>query len=357
MRSTRIVLSIGALLVLAASAFAQDRKPLTPDDESQYVVSAKAGGVNIVEGNAFFKRGKSDWDALIAGDELRPGDSVRTEADGRVEILLSPGSFLRLAENSEFVFSSTSIYNLKLKIVRGSAIVEASAVDSSLEVTAGDSRFSIMQNGIYRFNVDADGKAQALVRKGRLLLAGEIVKDGKKAVVANGASPLITAFDKKAEDSFDIWSKTRAETVIAANRKLSDRTMKRSLSAGVASNLWLYDPFFGGFTFLPYGSGYNSPYGYGYHRSNPYCEPSRNGNGGHIGHGSLGGNSGGSSGGNTSGGSGGNTSGGSRGGGSISSGGGSIAPSHPTPSGNSGADRPASSGSTSSGSGGRGRNN
>jgi hypothetical protein len=79
MRSIRGVLSIGALLVLAASVFAQDRKPLTPEDESQYVVSAKAGGVNVVEGNAFFKHGKSDWDVLIAGDELRPGDSVRTE--------------------------------------------------------------------------------------------------------------------------------------------------------------------------------------------------------------------------------------------------------------------------------------
>ena len=69
---------------------------------------------------------------------------MKTDADGRVEILLSPGSFLRLAENSEFIFSSTSIYNLKLKIVRGSAIVEASAVDSSLEVTAGQSQFQIM---------------------------------------------------------------------------------------------------------------------------------------------------------------------------------------------------------------------
>ena len=169
MRITRAVVSIGALLVVAASVFAQDRKPLTPEDESQYVVSAKAGGVNVVEGNAFFKRGKSDWDVLIAGDELRPGDTVRTEADGRLEILLTPGSFLRIAENSEFIFSSTSSYNIKLKIVKGSAIVETAAVDSSLEVTAGESRFAILQTGIYRFNVDADGKAQAVVRKGKVL--------------------------------------------------------------------------------------------------------------------------------------------------------------------------------------------
>ena len=351
MRITRVIVSLVALLVAAASAFAQDRKPLSPEDENQYVISAKAGGVNIVEGSASFKRGKSDWDILIAGDELRPGDSVKTDADGRVEILLSPGSFLRLAENSEFIFSSTSIYNLKLKIVRGSAIVEAAAVDSSLEVTAGQSLFQILQNGIYRFSVDADGKAQALVRKGKVLFANGVVKDGKKIVIASGATAQISEFDKKAQDSFDIWSKSRAETLIAANRKLSDREMKRSLSARVVSNLWLYDPFFGGYTFLPYGSGFNSPYGFGYRRSNPYCDW-RNGFGGSYGnsgssgnYGSLGGNSGGSSNGSTS--------GGSRGG---QVGGGSVTPSHPTPSGDSGATRPSSS-PASGGGGGRGRNN
>ena len=347
------MVSIVALLVTAASAFAQDRKALTPEDENQYVISAKAGGVNIVEGNASFKRGKSDWDVLIAGDELRPGDSVKTEADGRVEILLSPGSFLRLDENSEFIFSSTSIYNLKLKLVKGSAIVEAAAVDSSLEVTAGQSLFQILQNGIYRFSVDADGKAQAMVRKGRVLFADGVVKDGKKIVIASGAQPLITEFDKKAQDSFDIWSKGRAETLIAANRKLSERAMRRSLSARVASNLWLYDPFFGGFTFLPYGSGFNSPYGFGYRRSNPYCDWRNGWNNGNNGNYGNSGNYGGSLGGNTGGSSSGSTSGGSRGG---QVGGGSVTPSHPTPSGNSGAERPTSS-PASNGGGGRGRNN
>jgi hypothetical protein len=49
MRIRRVMVSIIALLVAAASAFAQDRKALTPEDENQYVISAKAGGVNVVE--------------------------------------------------------------------------------------------------------------------------------------------------------------------------------------------------------------------------------------------------------------------------------------------------------------------
>ena len=265
-----------ALLAMALSAFGQDRKPLEPDEQSQYMVSAKAGAVNIVDGDVSFKRGKSDWDTLIAGDELRAGDAVKTASDGRVEVLLSPGSFLRLAGDSEFLFSSTSVYNLRLKVVRGSVIVEASAVESPIVVNAGQSRFSIVKDGIYRFTTEADGNGVAMVRKGRLLFADTTVKDGKKIVVLAGGTPMITSFDKKAQDEFDVWSKDRAKTLIAANRKLSERTIRRSLSMVRGGNLWLYDPFFRTYTFLPYGYGYNSPYGGGYRTCNPY-NPWRNG--------------------------------------------------------------------------------
>jgi hypothetical protein len=283
-----------ALLAMALSALGQDRKPLSGDEQSQYLVSAKAGAVNIVDGDASFKRGKSDWDTLIAGDELRAGDAVKTGSDGRVEVLLSPGSFLRLAGDSEFLFSSTSVYNLRLKVVTGSIIVEASAVESPIIVNAGQSRFSIVRNGVYRFTTE-NGHAVATVRKGRLLFADNTVKDGKKIVVLAGGTPMITSFDKKAEDEFDTWSRDRAKTLIAANRKLSERTIRRSLSWGGGGNLWLYDPFFRTYTFLPFGYGYNSPYGGGYRTCNPYYNPWRNNpNGGTIGGGSGSGYGGGS---------------------------------------------------------------
>ena len=314
------------LLAIALSGFGQDRKPLAPDEQSQYMVSAKAGAVSIVDGDASFKHGKSDWDTLIAGDDLRTGDSVKTGADGRVEVLLSPGSFLRLTTDSEFLFSSTSVYNLRFKVVKGSVIVEASAVDSPIVVTAGGRQFSVVQTGVYRFTVEADGSAVALVRKGRLQLADKTVKDGKKIVVGADATPMISSFDKKAEDDFDIWSKDRAKVLIAANRKLSERAIRRSLSWHGGGNLWLYDPYFRTYTFLPFGYGYRSPYGGGYNTCNPY-NPWRNyptggsGGGGYIGggSGSYGGTA--SGGGGTSAGSyskGGTTSGGSSGTGSGS---------------------------------------
>jgi hypothetical protein len=325
MKIIKGAVSVVALLALTLSAFGQNRKQLSPDELSQYVVSATAGAVNIADGDVSFKRGKGDWDTLIAGDELRARDIVRTGADGRVEVLLSPGSFLRLAGDSEFLFSSTSVYSIRLEVLRGSLIVEASAVDSPIVVNAGKTRFTIIKTGLYRFATEADGRAVAMVRKGRLQLAGNTVKDGKKIVVLAGGTPEITSFDKKAQDEFDMWSKDRAKTLIAANRKLSEKTIRRSLSFAGGGNLWLYDPFFRTYTFLPYGYGYNSPYGGGYRTCNPY-NPWRNNN---WGGGTVGGNNGSGYGGGSGGGSTGSapSSGGSYSkGGGTSNGGGSFQP-------------------------------
>ena len=51
MRITKIVLVMLIILVAAGSATAQNRKPLSPDEQSKYVVSAKAGVINVLEGD------------------------------------------------------------------------------------------------------------------------------------------------------------------------------------------------------------------------------------------------------------------------------------------------------------------
>src|SRR5688500_20348166 len=62
-------------------------------------------------------------------DDLRAGDRVRTDFDGRVEILLNPGSYLRVGGNSEVEMSNNSLDNLALRLIKGTAIVEATGVD------------------------------------------------------------------------------------------------------------------------------------------------------------------------------------------------------------------------------------
>lgn len=280
MRVGRITLSVLIIFSAALVGLADDKKKKSIPDEGLYTVSAKAGIVSIISGDVTFKRDASDWQTLIEGDELKPNDAIKTGATGRAEILLNPGTYLRIAENSEVVFPDLSNFRLQISLQKGAAILEAGLVDLLLKVKTPQYVFTVAKSGIYRFNVGENGKSEMLVRKGKIQVAGTEVKSGKLVAIDN-APPTIQKFDKDAEDSFDTWSKDRAKTIIAANRKLSRDRMRSSLSSVHFNGLWVYDPFMRSYTFLPGWNGFNSPYGGSYSFYNPYYNPWNyyNGNG------------------------------------------------------------------------------
>jgi hypothetical protein len=80
----------------------------------KYVVSAKAGGTNLIEGEVTISRTDGTTGLLVKGMRVEVGDRVTTGADGRAEILLNPGSYLRMGHNSSFEFKSTSLDDLKV---------------------------------------------------------------------------------------------------------------------------------------------------------------------------------------------------------------------------------------------------
>jgi hypothetical protein len=331
MRITRIFVGIAAILLMATSGFSQERRPVPRAELGKYVVSAKAGVVNIVEGDVQVIRARlAAPESLISGDELQAGDTVKTGPGGRAEILLNPGSYLRLGANSEFIFLFDTLSNDKLKLLRGSAVLEASALEASLLVDTPKTSFVIARDGVYRFDVSPDGKTEVAVRKGRVLAGRTTIKAGKRAAV-EGDTAAIAKLNKQDSDALDDWSKTRANTLIALNSGLSNVGMSRTLGMSMLRNAWIYDPFCRCYTFLPLGGGFASPYGGSYAVCNPYgyyySRPRYN-NGGWTGGGSGGGGSqsGGSGGGGSS--SGGGGGGGSRGGGAV--GGGHQPPSPPS---------------------------
>lgn len=326
MRISKITLSIWFLLIAAVVVSADDKKKVSVDD-GKYTVSAKAGIVSIITGNVTFKRGKDDWQTLIEGDELKSNDAIKTSATGRVEILLNPGTYLRIGENSEVVFPDLNTYRLKISLLGGSAILEAGIVDVPIKMTTPQYVFTVARTGVYRFNVDANGISEMLVRKGKINVAGAEIKDGKKVVVDN-APPAILAFDKNVEDSFDTWSKERAKTIIAANKKLSNDRIRSSslLMSGFSNSLWIYDPWMRGYTLLPGWNGFSSPYGGSYSHCHPNAHSWGGYNGGNRNWSGGGNNSGGSSSGGSSGGS--RSNGGNTGGGTTTGNGGGSSGGH-----------------------------
>ena len=273
-------LNVAGMAMLAVLVTGGDR--IIAQDADRFVISAKAGGINSASGDVKIRRrGAERADAPAERDALADGDRVATGAGGRVEMLLSPGAYFRAAENSEFELENSSLDNLRIKLNRGSAIIEAtgaSGASSFVEVRTPQTTVAVIKRGIYRINLLPSNETAVFVREGHAVVENIKVDEGRTLTVGpNGASETaVSKFNEEERDAFDFWSEARAETLAAANKRLTREALRNSYAAyrrggydyGIrgyrGSGLWLYDPFFGGHTFLPFYSGLSSPYGHGY---------------------------------------------------------------------------------------------
>jgi hypothetical protein len=226
----------------------------------QLVVSAKAGFVNYVDGSANVRRQQ----------QVQVGVPVQTQSGSHVELLLSPGSFLRIGENSVVVMDSVDLANIVVRVVSGTAIVDSATLnkDYPIHVTTGDVRVSIASPGVYRFS---GGAAVVLNGKLRDDASGTTVKKGQQVTSLSGTAQ-IEKLESAVSDDLDAWSQERSADLAKAN-VLAYRDRSASFYNSYAdystfgiyplNAAWLYSPFLSGFTFLPF-QGYRSYYGYSF---------------------------------------------------------------------------------------------
>ena len=267
------------VLAFPLIAFTQNRE--------KFVISAKAGGVNAVTGGAsMLPHGNGEWQQLTIKEDLEAGDLVKTGVDGRVEMLLNPGSYLRVGENSEFELSDNSLENLELRLIKGTAIVEVTGADDEelfIGITTPHTRMSIVRRGLYRVSVVPGDTTELIVRKGRVMLEGSHTKvnGGNKVVFSSNSFSVakLENADKKNMDALDGWSKGRAQALAKENSRINDRMLtalassfnddwfSRSRFRQRSIGFWLYSARSNCYTFIPYYGSYGSPYGGGYSRS------------------------------------------------------------------------------------------
>jgi len=253
---------------------------------AQYVISAHAGVVQYVEGRAYLN------DQVVEPKfgqfpDIKQGQEFRTE-DGRAEILLTPGVFLRLGENSSVRMLSTHLTDTKVEMLSGSAMIECTDVpkDNSIQAVYKGNAIRFEKQGLYRIDTAParfkayDGEAVVTDASGQLTLKG-----GKETNLTGVLQA--ENFDRKDLDALYSWSQRRAAYVAEAN-VASARAVNNSGSGsswyngfgynglgynGFGYNSaflggWMLNPMFGMYTYMPYsGFGY-SPFGYTYY--SPY---------------------------------------------------------------------------------------
>ena len=198
--------------------------------------------------------------------DIKPDQVLATE-DGRAEILLTPGVFLRLPENSSARMISNSLADTRLEIVSGSALIEVGQLlrDNAISIETHGIRIALPKQGLYRIDADParirvyDGEARVTSGANKIIE----VKRGREAEL-DAPTPEARAFDAKSTDPFYRWSARRSEYVADAN-VISARTASDSgYGSGFASGgygSWAWNPWVGMFTYLPASGIYWSPFG------------------------------------------------------------------------------------------------
>lgn len=264
-----------ASVYLAFAAFAVGQ---TTNVSDKFLISAKAGGVNAVTGEVFIERADGRTGHLFKGDEVQLGERVTTGSDGKAEVLMNPGSYVRLGPKSSFEFVSTDLDNVRLKMHSGSAVLEIFGTEGfDVELSTDTARFTILESGVYRIDAAEKGSSVVAVWRGKLRAGNDSkLKVGKGRVVTfDGSEYSVAKFDRDIKDELSLWSTERARSLSQLSASLRPQNLRNSLISSFHSNrwnfynsfgLWVFDPFARSYCFLPFGWGWQSPYGFGYGR-------------------------------------------------------------------------------------------
>lgn len=226
--------------------------------------TGRPGTVNYIEGQVTLD-GQSVGAKAMGSTEVLPGQILQT-VQGKAEMLLTPGVFLRLADNSGVRMISPSLIDTRVELIRGEAMVEADQVlpGNHLVISDQGADVQILKNGVYKFTADPavvavyDGKAQVF----RDDHTTEIGK-GKELMLA-AAGQKAGSFDRNSADSLYQWSDVRSEYLAEANQS--------SVQMIVAGNPgwwygtgWYWNPWFSAWAFVPANGFFYSPFGFGFY--------------------------------------------------------------------------------------------
>jgi uncharacterized membrane protein YgcG len=221
----------------------------------------RPGTVNYLEGQVSIN-GTNLQPSASGATVLQPNEVISTR-QGYAEVLLTPGAFLRIGNNSEARMISAGLADMRLELVHGSAMVEVAQLikGTNMAVTMNGMVTQIADKGLYDFDTN---QQFARVLDGKAKIAQTTLKKGDE-VVFSGTAPLKKRdFDSKAAkaDPLYVWSKVRSENESAANVDAANRV---AVYGGWYGPGWYWDPFWSSYAFVPGWGILGSPFGWGFY--------------------------------------------------------------------------------------------
>jgi hypothetical protein len=222
-------------LLLAVSAAAS----------GQSVRSTRSGLLYFFDGYVFIEEQQLQQ-RFGRFQEIGEGSVLRTEL-GRAEVLLTPGVFLRVAENSAIRMLSNNLSDTRIELLRGSAIVEVSheAANPPDTLIYKNWQVRVPQDSVVRIDSEP---AQLRVLSGSAEVSAEGTS-GNMTVRRGDVLPFAPALVAEhatipASDAFNVWAMNRSSVVSEDN----------SIAAGITDDPDQFDTSglaLGGFSNFP----------------------------------------------------------------------------------------------------------
>jgi hypothetical protein len=190
---------------------------------AQSVISAHSGLIHFTDGSVFLDDERVEQKAGKF-PQMNNGSELRTQ-DGRAEVLLTPGTFLRMGSNSAVRMVSNQLDDTRVELLSGSAVLDEGSdtlANTSVTILYNLDQVHILKTGRYRFDSQPP---QVRVEKGE----AEVTADGKSVQATAGyvvpfegkltARRLLSEPGSTASlgDALDNWSADRDNTVAKNN--------------------------------------------------------------------------------------------------------------------------------------------
>jgi len=231
---------------------------------------AVIGSINYIEG-----QGSIGGEALtldsVGTVKLEKDQTLTTQA-GKVEVLLTPGVFLRVADNSAVKMISPGLADTVVELEKGRASVEVLDIhkENNISVHQEGASTKVLKNGLYEFDADHNlvrvfkGRAEVSAGNQRISLGDE-----HELTVSAGAKLSARHFDSRQyADDFYRWCGLRSAYLSEASVDAAHVYIGVGpgwYGPGWIGPGWYWAPWFGVWTFLPAEGIFYSYFGWGFY--------------------------------------------------------------------------------------------
>jgi hypothetical protein len=236
-----------------------------PNSQGNQARQAFPGTVNYVEG-AVYLNGQQLNAKDVGNATIEPGEEITT-GRGKAEVLLTPGVFLRMDDNSAVKMVSPDLAMTQVELDKGRTGVEVDEIhqQNDLQVIDNGVTTRLNKRGYYEFDASP---AEARVFNGE---AHVQVNDNKWKEIKShhefalnedsqlaGEKPA-DFNENDAKDELYNWSSLRSEYMAEANNQ-----MAAEYTGPYAGPGWYWDPWAFNYAYMGFGP-FASPFGWGFY--------------------------------------------------------------------------------------------